>query len=354
MLALEADDGAATRSTNVTVTVSLPANNLSDGLTHWWRMNDDPSLKKTYDSAGTNTLSLLYDAFLQPAKTGYGLREPRTNAVCQAASVLTNAEAITFTAWLYFDDAYVQGASGNVYQRLYNCGPNFYILFNRTNNQIDLSTRSVDGGTTQFTWTWTEPKILSNQWYHIAVLFDRRAAATNSKQVMYVNGKRYLSSALGSAFSGAAAFTSPFLIGNTSNVGGSRNFDGVLDEMRVYSRFITDEEARLLAADPDNNHAPVLEGPARLTAKVARPVALQGVATDDGQPFGKTLSTTWTVVSGDSAKVLFTDASAPGTTATFTKTGDYVIMLAASDGELQAASLVSVAVLPTGSLVLVK
>ena len=77
------------------------------------------------------------------------------------------------------------------------------------------------------------------------------------------------------------------------------------------------------------------------------------MATDDGQPQGKTLSSGWSVVSGDVSKVRFTDASVPGTTATFTKSGNYVIMLSASDGELQTASLVRVTVVPTGTLITV-
>ena len=343
---LVADDGALTKSTNVTVTVTLPTGNLSAGLVHWWRMDDDPALKKAFDSAGTNTLTFNLQAFLQPSKTGYGLRAPKPDAYTQGASVPTNAETMTFTAWLYYDNAY----TNNPYMRLYFCAPNFYISYTTANNTISLASRSTTGGTTDFSWNF--PYVFtSNQWFHIAVLFDRRAAASNSKQVMYVNGTRYLSYALTSAFSGATDFATPFVIGNNANGGGTRNFDGVLDEMRVYNRFITDEEARLLANDPDNNHAPVIEGPTNLVAKVGRPLALQGVVTDDGQPFGKTLTSGWSVVTGNAGKVQFTTASAPGTTAIFMKTGDYTLLLSASDGEQQAAALVHVTVLPVGTLI---
>ena len=344
---LEADDGALTKSTNVTVSVTLPTGNLSDGLVNWWRMDDDPVLKKAYDSAGTNTLTFANQSFLQPGKTGYGFRTPTYNAYAQAANIPTNADLMTFTAWFYYDNAY----TNNPYMRLYFCGPNFYILYNRDANNLSLATRSTTGGAQDYSWNFSAPKLASNQWFHLSVLFDRRTTASGSKQVMYLNGKQYLSDAVSPAgTTNASAFTSPFVIGN-SGTAGNRNFDGVLDEMRVYSRFITDEEARLLANDPDNNHAPVIEGPTNLTAKVARPVALQGVANDDGQPFGKTLTTGWSVVSGDAGKVQFANASAPDTTATFTKTGDYVIMLSATDGELQSATQVRVTVLPTGTLI---
>jgi hypothetical protein len=237
--------------------------------------------------------------------------------------------------------------------RLYFCAPNFYVSYTTATRTIALNSRSTTGGENEYTWGF--PYVFtSNQWFHIAILFDRRAAAAGSKQVIYVNGTRYLSGPLGPAFSGATDFATPFVIGNNGAGGGIRNFDGVLDEMRVYNRFITDEEARMLATDPDNNHAPVIEGPTNLIAKVAQPVALQGVAMDDGQPFGKTLATRWSVVSGDASKVQFADASVPGTDVTFTKTGDYVILISASDGEQQAAALVRVTVVPTGTLLCVQ
>ena len=350
VIRLEADDGTLTKVTNVNVNVTLPTGNLSDGLLHWWRMDDDPVLKKAFDSAGTNTLNFTSQSFLQPGKTGFGFRMPKADSAAQATNVLISADLMTFTSWFYYDNGY----TNNPYMRLYNCSPNFYFIYVRADNSFSLST--TGSNTTQYTWSFADVKLTSNQWFQVSVLFDRRAAASGSQQVLYLNGKRFLSSTISPAgtFPGAAAFTSPFVIGNTSPSAGTRNFDGVLDEMRVYNRFITDEEARLLANDPDNNHAPVIEGPTNLVAKVGRPIALQGVVTDDGQPFGKSLTSGWRVVSGNASKVLFTDASAPGTTATFTKTGDYVIMLNVSDGEQQAASLVHVTVLPTGTVLSVR
>lgn len=351
VLRLAADDGDLQGSADVTVTVSLPSGDLTSGLEHWWRMDDDPALKKAFDSAADNTLSLNNSAFLQPGKTGNGYRGPKLDAVGVAASLPANAETMTFSAWFFFDNAYVQRASDNKYQRLFNCGPNFYILYNTTNNHLDLSTRGIGTGSTQYTWSWNT-ELLPNRWYHVSVLFDRRAAASGSRQVMYVNGRKFMSGNLNIAFPGAAAFTAPFIISNTGASNGTRNFDGVLDEMRVYSRFITDEEALLLAVDPDNNHAPVIEIPTVRTVKVGQLIALEGVVADDGQPAGGTLITGWSIISGDETAVVFDDTANPGTTATFTQTGSYEIMLSATDGEQQSAAIVQINAVPSGTLIL--
>ena len=147
-LALEADDGALARTTNVTVTVTLPAGNLKEGLIHWWAMDDDPVLKKAFDSAGTNTLTFTGLSFLQPGKTGYGFRAPKADAASQAASVLTNADLMTFTAWFYHDNAY----TNNPYMRFCNCGPNFYLIYVRADNTLSLST--TGSNTTAYTWNF--------------------------------------------------------------------------------------------------------------------------------------------------------------------------------------------------------
>jgi hypothetical protein len=344
---LEAADGAASNTADITVAVALPSTDLTNGLIYWWQMDDNPTLKKAYDSVGGNTLTLLHQAFLQPGKTGLGLRTTKSDSSAHAAAVLPNDVFLTFTAWFYHDNAY----TNNPYMRFFNCGPNFYIIYNRLENRLELSTRGIGTGDTQFTWAWPSFSPTSNRWFHVAVLFDRRSAVSGMRQIMYINGVRHLSNSLSMAFPGGADFTSPFVLGNTQPSGGNRNFDGVLDEARVYNRFITDEEALLLAADPDNNHAPVIEAPETATVKTGLPVSGLAAVFDDGQPADGALVTRWTVVSGDPPRVQFADPDDPATAVTFTRTGDYVLRLDATDGERRSAALLHVTAHSSGTLI---
>jgi len=79
-------------------------------------------------------------------------------------------------------------------------------------------------------------------------------------------------------------------------------------------------------------------------------VALAGSVTDDGKPAGTPLSIAWEVLEG-AGGVVFDDAAAPGTTATFETPGDYLLRLVADDGEFWLSDMVVVHILPAGTSV---
>jgi RHS repeat-associated protein len=74
--------------------------------------------------------------------------------------------------------------------------------------------------------------------------------------------------------------------------------------------------------------------------------SLNGTASDDGLPFGSTLTTTWSKVSGP-GDVTFANPNMTVTTATFTLPGTYVLRLTASDSQLSASDDVNINVMPT-------
>ena len=73
---------------------------------------------------------------------------------------------------------------------------------------------------------------------------------------------------------------------------------------------------------------------------------VNGLVSDDGLPFGSTLASAWSIVSGP-GPVVFADASSPQTAAVFTVAGKYVLRLTGSDGVANTADEVSVVVNPT-------
>ena len=72
-------------------------------------------------------------------------------------------------------------------------------------------------------------------------------------------------------------------------------------------------------------------------------VKLNGIVTDDGLPSGAALTTTWSKVSGPGT-VVFANANAASTSATFAEAGTYVLRLTANDSELSSSDELTVTV----------
>lgn len=93
------------------------------------------------------------------------------------------------------------------------------------------------------------------------------------------------------------------------------------------------------------NHSPVVNAGADQTIVLPNTASLEGTATDDGNPEGSSLTTTWSRVSGPGT-VTFTDEHAVSTIASFSTHGTYILRLTASDSELTTTDEVTITVEP--------
>ncbi|HEY0764376.1 MAG TPA: PKD domain-containing protein [Pyrinomonadaceae bacterium] len=92
------------------------------------------------------------------------------------------------------------------------------------------------------------------------------------------------------------------------------------------------------------NLAPTVSAGADQTVSLPATASLNGTVVDDGLPFGSTLTTLWTKVSGP-GDVTFGDASVTSTTAAFSVPGTYVLRLSANDTELTGSDELTVTVI---------
>lgn len=113
---------------------------------------------------------------------------------------------------------------------------------------------------------------------------------------------------------------------------------------------LTASDGQLSASDtlivtvvPDNQ-PPTVDAGADQTIEIPDPALLRGVITDDGRPTGSTVTATWSVVNGP-GPVVFGNANAPVTTASFTVPGLYTLRLTADDTQFTASDEMQVTVL---------
>ncbi len=93
------------------------------------------------------------------------------------------------------------------------------------------------------------------------------------------------------------------------------------------------------------NNPPTVKAGADQTVMLPHSASLSGTVSDDGQPAGGALATTWSKVSGPGT-VEFQDASAAATVATFSTNGSYVLRLTANDSKLGKSDDVTITVTP--------
>ena len=93
------------------------------------------------------------------------------------------------------------------------------------------------------------------------------------------------------------------------------------------------------------NQAPTVDAGAEQTIYLPADAQLNGTVSDDGWPYGSTLTTTWAKVSGPGT-VTFANPNVTVTTASFSVAGNYLLSLTATDGDLSTSKELTIHVMP--------
>ncbi|MCK4629210.1 MAG: LamG domain-containing protein [Sedimentisphaerales bacterium] len=190
-----------------------------------------------------------------------------------------------------------------------------------------------------------------NEWVHLVVTFDGTDAA------LFING---VADSLGpQAFSIGTKTDAEFLIGCSNTSYPRRSFDGLLDEVRVYSRVLSVDDIQALASpDPDYNFAPSVDAGSYQSILWQTPsvtVQLDGAAGDDGKPLTDPcdpcsppigLTLTWSKLSGPGNVTFDPCDGVEDPIATFDAAGFYELRLRGYDGEEDACDVVVIYVRP--------
>ncbi len=174
------------------------------------------------------------------------------------------------------------------------------------------------------------------EWHHVATVF---VAAKRE-------GKLYIDGVLNQRVFNVptdGTNSEPIYMGRFSHE--SVGLDGLLDDVRVYRRALSDGEIASLVPGAKVNRAPVVDAGRDLRISLPRKARLRGTCKDD-RVFPSSLTAGWTrwrQVSGP-GEVHFSNRYATTTTADFAKPGEYVLELRASDGAHLVSDTVRVTV----------
>jgi len=264
--------------------------------------------------------------------SGYVSNALHLNGSGNAATFASpDATRLTVTAWVRAD-----GQGNSQYPRIIDT-PGYRLFFRfdgQGSNGLDFATYSTGNGD----WFSGANTITTGGWYHVAASYDRSSFA--NLPALYVSGLRLAPNTITSPSGTQPPYTGTGYIGNKS--GFTRAWSGLIDDLRLYNRILSDSEILALASLPPANIAPVVRAGTNLALLWPAPASLNGTVSDDAKPDPPGVVTlTWSQVSGPGV-VSFANPHNPATSATFSSGGSYLLRLLADDGQVQTAEDVAV------------
>lgn len=159
---------------------------------------------------------------------------PLFNAGTCGDRFLREDQPMTFSCWLYFRSV---GVSVNA------------TLLERAAG-VSIATLGTNAirfrviGATSLTRASSNSVLAANTWYHILVTHDGSTTAANCH--IYVNGVEvtYATTTNGATLDDNSAGS--IIIGNVSS--GARTVDGIMDEVRIFNRIVSDAERKTLGS----------------------------------------------------------------------------------------------------------
>jgi hypothetical protein len=151
---------------------------------------------------------------------------------------LANLNSYTVALWFFADST---GDSGQ--GRLLEKDDSFGMRFSNYNSQIyfDADRWSSSAGK----WRFNTGQSLLGGWHHLVLTYDY--SSTNNNPALYLDGTQIINlEELSTPGGSVASDTGALAIGNRA--AGGRSFDGRIDEVQIYNRVLTPQEAWALFA----------------------------------------------------------------------------------------------------------
>lgn len=178
-----------------------------------------------------------------------------------------------------------------------------------------------------------------DNWYHVAAVVE----PANQHAKIYINGvldQRVIAPAT------SGTNSNPLYIGQYGSTGNIR-IDGKIDDVRLYTRALSDAEIAALVPGATANTAPSVDAGADRQGQFPNSETLSGTVSDPSGPATGNVArwSAWRKSSGP-GRVTFNNRYSVATTATFSLPGVYTLELRASDGAYLAHDSVEVIVNP--------
>jgi hypothetical protein len=206
------------------------AANITSGLIGWWKL-DDGSGATAADSAGSATMTVS-GATWTAGRINGGMNFDGTDDVLAVAdpNLVEGISAVTISAWAQSDVTVTTNGRGIVAQHTGSGGDNFNLLLINSDDIGCIIDTGAGGVTANAAMT-----LQDTGWHHYACVYN------GSNIILYIDGMAHPDQP---ALTGnIIASTNPLSIGQYDT---SRNWDGQIDDVRIYSRALSASEVTQL------------------------------------------------------------------------------------------------------------
>jgi hypothetical protein len=195
-------------------------------VAHYKLDGDATDVTGTYNGTATD---VTYTTGATPKTGQAGVFNGSTSLVDLGnASGISNLTTFTLSAWVFADSLTTGGTFPHIIAQRNATTARVQFLFD-----VGPLTLSLAGYALRSTFTPT-----LSQWYHVATTWDN----TTGNAAIYVDGVSVAAGTTAGRLS--APSTTPWAIGN--RVGGGREFDGLIDDARIYDNALTAAEVLAL------------------------------------------------------------------------------------------------------------
>lgn len=228
---------------------------LTDNLVSYWK-NDETGDANRADSAGSNTLVCVNtgntDSGTGIINNGTKLTRSNTDGAGgyleladDTGSGLNFSDVFSVSFWVYnYSYPGTTGESSTFITRRTSGGTNVYTIMYERDNGLNVRKLRIEatGGACDYAESTTTDFLAVNTWYHIVY------TKTGTTSAWYINGVSKTPTAnlsTGGLTTSAGYFRIGTYAGGTGGVG-NRQFDGVIDEVGIWSRVLTSTEVTTL------------------------------------------------------------------------------------------------------------
>ena len=204
-------------------------------LVHHWKLNEDTAAGAAVAADSVGGLNGdIQGATSVPGKSGNALSFDGSDDVVRIQNFVPPQQG-TVAFWM--DPGF-----GSSKQRIFGAGGDFEVIVYST-GIVRNELFAGGSGTLQSSPGSVEP----GQWFHIAVTYAYDSAGPSTALEVYVNGELDV---VGTAGEPIVPTDTTLLLGHRAGAAGGEHYGGLLDDLRIYDRVLSEAEIRALANPP--------------------------------------------------------------------------------------------------------